>query len=221
MMPDNAPAQPSQAPRWRRRKDARPDEIIAAALEVFGEDGYAAAKLDDIAAKAGVSKGTLYLYFDTKEELFKAVIQSAIGQNLAVAEDLTASFTGPTPDLIRGIVTLLADRILNSKLPRILKLVIGELGRFPELGRYYHDEVISRGIALLTKIVKRGIERGEFRDLDPGPVARLVIAPLLLSAVWKGAIEPLGGAPLDVAAMRDTHLDVLLTGLAKREGAPS
>ena len=172
-MPDHTAPEPSQTPRWRRRKDARPDEIIAAALIVFGEDGYAAAKLDDIAAKAGVSKGTLYLYFDTKEDLFKAVIQSAIGQNLAAAEKLADSFPGATPELVRGIVTLLADRILNTKLPRILKLVIGELGRFPELGRYYHDEVISRGIALLTKIVKRGIERGEFRDLDPGPVARL------------------------------------------------
>jgi AcrR family transcriptional regulator len=198
--------------RWRRRKEARPDEILAAALESFAERGFAATRLEDVAARAGISKGTLYLYFKGKEELFKAVVRAALVPNLARIEALAATFQGPSAVLLERLLLTVAS-LLGSRAGAIPKLVIAEAGNFPDLARFYLDEVIHRGLRLIGAILRRGIERGEFRAVDVDHAVFCVIAPMLIAALWKNSLEPHDHAPLDTQALVRAHLDLLLRGL--------
>src|SRR3974390_1597327 len=148
-----------------RRKDARPGEIIAAALASFAERGYAATKLEDVAAAAGISKGTIYLYFPTKEDLFRAVVRQAVLPNVEAAEADLAAHTGPSADLLR----LLAQRflhLLDSDLTAVPKLVVAESGNFPGIAQFYADAVLRRAFAFIEGILTRGVRRGEFRPLE-------------------------------------------------------
>jgi len=199
--------------RWRRRKEARPEEILSAALESFAERGFAATRIEDVAARAGISKGTLYLYFDGKEELFKAVVRQALLPNLARIEALAASFEGPSGSLLERLLASIAG-VVESRVGAIPKLVIAEAGNFPDLARFYLDEVVHRGLGLIATILRRGIARGEFRAIDVDHAVFCVIAPLLIAALWKNSLEPHDQAgPLDVQALVRAHLDLLLRGL--------
>jgi AcrR family transcriptional regulator len=199
--------------RWRRRKEARPEEILAAALESFAERGFAATRLEDVASRAGISKGTLYLYFKSKEELFKAVVRGTLLPNLARVEAMVGTFEGPSASLLERLLLTIAG-VLGSRVGTIPKLVIAEAGNFPELARFYLDEVVHRGLELIGTILRRGIERGEFRPIDVDRTVFCVIAPMLIAALWKNSLEPYGKAPpLDVEALARAHLDLLLQGL--------
>jgi AcrR family transcriptional regulator len=198
--------------RWRRRKEARPDEILAAALASFAERGFAATRLDDVAARAGISKGTLYLYFHGKEELFEAVVRATLLPNLERIEALAATFEGPSAQLLERLLLTLAG-VVSSQAGAIPKLVIAEAGNFPELARFYLDEVIRRGLRLIGAILRRGIARGEFRPIDVDHAVFCVIAPILLAALWKNSLEPHADASLDAPALARAHLDLLLRGL--------
>lgn len=212
--PDTAPP-----PRWRRRKEARPQEIVAAALDVFCERGFAAARLEEIAARAGVSKGTLYLYFPNKEELFKAVVRTAIVPNLEMAEHLLHDFPGPSMDILAQLLEGIGARIMTSRVSGIPKLIIAEAGNFPDLARFYLDEVIHRAFRVVGAVLDRGVARGEFRPLDVGHTVRLVIAPLLMIAVWRSSFDPVEERRLDVHGLLAAHLDHLRRALAA-EGEP-
>jgi AcrR family transcriptional regulator len=198
--------------RWRRRKEARPDEILAAALASFAERGFASTRLEDVAARAGVSKGTLYLYFRSKEELFKAVVRATLVPNLARIEALAASFEGPSALLLERLLLTIAG-VVASRVGAIPKLVIAEAGNFPDLARFYLDEVVRRGLRLIATILRRGIERGEFRAVDVDHAVFCVIAPMLIAALWKNSLEPHAEAALDPQALARAHLDLLLRGL--------
>jgi AcrR family transcriptional regulator len=217
------PADPPSSPRWRRRKEDRPQEIVAAALDVFAERGFAAARLDDVAARAGVSKGTLYLYFSSKEDLFKAVIRAAILPNLERAERMIAEVPEPSFALLERLLAMVAELIATTRAAIIPKLVIAEAGNFPELAAFYHREVIQRGFGLLANLLARGVACGEFRPLNIDHTVRLIAAPLLMSAVWRSAFD--GVAPLDVPALIATHRDhlrrTLLVGGETPNGDPS
>jgi AcrR family transcriptional regulator len=199
-------------PRWQRRKADRPAEILAAALDCFAERGVAATRMEDVARRAGVTKGTLYLYFPTKEELFKAVVRAellpAVGLLEAAAEEPV-----PAAEVLRRLVTVWAERVVGSRFGVLPKLVISEVGNFPELGRFYLDEVISRARNLLRKVIRRGVESGEFREIDVDQVVYCVIGPLLLSVLWRHSFERFDDRPMDAAALCRTHLDLLLNGL--------
>lgn len=199
-------------PRWRRRKEARPDEILAAALASFAERGFAATRLEDVAARAGISKGTLYLYFKGKEELFEAVVRATLVPNLERLEALSASFEGPSAQLLERLLLTIAG-VVDSQIGAIPKLVIAEAGNFPELARFYLDEVVRRGLRLIGAILRRGIERGEFRPIDVEHAVFCVLAPVLFAALWKNSLEPYDDKPLDAQALARTHLDLLLRGL--------
>ena len=209
----------SQPPRWRRRKEARPQEIVDAALDVFTERGFAATRLDDVAQRAGVSKGTLYLYFPNKEELFKAVVRSAIVPNLEMAEHLLADFPGPSMTILERLLHGIGARVMSSKVGGIPKLMIAEAGNFPELARFYFDEVIGRGFRVLRAVLERGIARGEFRPVDVDHTVRLIIAPMLMIALWRSSFEPVEGRPLDAPGLIAEHLDHLRRAL-EPGGAP-
>ena len=204
--------------RWRRRKDERPGEILAAALEVFAARGFAATRLDDVAARAGVSKGTLYLYFDSKEALLKAVVQAHILPNLAEAERVVRGFRGATPVLITALVENFGSLIVTTPISGIPKLIIAESGNFPELARFYARAVVRRGLRLMQAVIRRGIARGEFRPVDVAHAARLMFAPVLFAVIWKHTMHAHLSDPLDTMAFLRNHLDIFLRGLAADGG---
>ena len=175
---------PFKKPRWARRKDARPQELLAAALDLFVERGYAATRLDDVAAQAGVSKGTLYLYFTNKEELFKAVVRENVVPILGEAESIVDNFQGPTSDLFREIAFGWWEKIGGTKLSGITKLMIAESSNFPEVAKFYHDEVITRGNAMIGRMLERGVASGEFRDIDIKQSLNVVCAPMIMLMLW-------------------------------------
>ena len=209
------PAPAKSEPRWARRKHARPEEITAAALELFVERGYAGTRLEDVAASAGISKGTLYLYFANKEELFKAVVREGLVLPIAEMRGLVDQFEGSTLELLRMMLFGWWERIGASRIGGIPKLVISEAGNFPELARFYLAEVVEPAQAATVAIVERGIARGEFRAVNADVVARLIAAPMLGLLMWRNALEPFSKAKLDPLAYLETHLDMLRHGLAK------
>jgi AcrR family transcriptional regulator len=205
---------PSRPARWRRRKEARPAEIRAAALACFAERGFAATRMEDIAARAGVTKGTLYLYFPTKEELFKALVRTELLPNL---ERLEAAAAGPASAgaLLEQLLAIWAAHVFPSRIAVVPKLILTEAGNFPDLARFYLHEVVHRGLRLLRSVLRRGVEQGEFRPLDVDHTAYCVLGPLLFSVLWKHSFEPYADRPLDIAALCRAHLDALLHGLQR------
>jgi AcrR family transcriptional regulator len=204
--------------RWRRRKEDRPGEIIAAALTCFAERGFATTRLDDVARRAGVTKGTLYLYFPNKEELFKAVVRRTIVAKIEQGETLLTHSPDPAPVLLeRFIAHWLA--VIGTPASAIPKLILSEAGNFPDLARFYLEEVVLRGTALVRKLLQTGVERGEFRPASLEHAAICVIAPMILSMLWQHSFERHAGHPLDAAALCRTHLELLLRGLTQAERA--
>lgn len=206
--------------RWRRRKEARPQEILDAALAVFAEKGFAAARMDDIAAQAGVTKGTIYLYFDSKEAVFKTLVRESIGDTLGRVVDAANSFEGHAADLLRLILRTIGQFMRTSDRVVLPKIVISEFGNFPELARFYREEVVEKGLAALGSVIARGIARGEFRAVVPEHAARLCIAPILLAAVWRTTFATTDTRPYDLEGLIETHIDVLLRGLAAEGEIP-
>ena len=198
----------------RRRKDTRPGELLDAALAVFAEKGFAAARMEDIAAGAGAAKGTLYLYFPSKEAVFEALVRTLIVPNLDLAEAAAASHRGPIAPLLRRAAPLLAAIIRDGRLVVLPRLLIGELHRFPELARFYKATVVDRALGLIARLHRQGVETGEFRRQDSEAVARLVVAPMLMLAVWRAVFAPHEAEPLDPARVLDAHVETLLRGLA-------
>ena len=204
-------ASPSAVPR-RRRKDARPSELMAAALELFVEKGFAATRLDDVAARAGVSKGTLYLYFDGKDALFKAVVEQGIVPLFVAAEQQIAEFEGPSAELLRRLLVGWWQQIGATPLAGLSKLIIAEAHNFPELAQYYHEQVIVRGRALLASVLQRGLASGEFRALDVETAIDVIFAPLLMLVIWRSSLGGCG-RNTDPDAFLQTHFDLLVHGL--------
>jgi AcrR family transcriptional regulator len=197
-----------------RRKEARPGEILAAASALFTEKGFAATRMDDVAARAGVSKGTLYLYFPSKEELFKALVRTAIVPNVDRFAALAPAFAGQAADLIRMIVTAVGNITRDPAISVVPKVLIGEAGNFPDIAKFYADEVIGRALTVIAAIIDRGVGSGEFRPMVGKDVAPLVIAPLLLMAVWRHSFQPVRPDLIDPDAVLNNHLDTLLRGFA-------
>jgi AcrR family transcriptional regulator len=196
-----------------RRKDARPGEIIAAALASFAERGYAATKLEDVATAAGISKGTIYLYFPTKEDLFRTVVRQALLPNVEAAEADLANHTGSSADLLR----MLARRALalfDSDLTAIPKIVVAESGNFPAIAQFYADAVVRRGMQLVEGILTRGVARGEFRPMDVHVTLPLFSGPFLLLALWKHSLGRHTDLKFDARAVIEAHIETLLRGLA-------
>ena len=205
-------------PKWRRRKDARPGEIVAAALEVFAEKGFAAARLDDIAARAGVSKGALYLYFETKQDLFAAVVRDAVSPNIAMVEAAAMTMDLPFDQIAQLFLARAADLMTNSPVGLVAKMVIGESRNFPDLARIWHDEVVSRVLGVVTGLIERAQARGEIRPGDPRFHALALIGPLLMGVLWREVLVPVGAQPLDLKALARQHVETVLHGLLAEGG---
>lgn len=212
-------AESSSSTTRRRRKDARPGEIIAAALEVFTARGFAATRLDEIAARAGVSKGTLYLYFPNKEELFKAMVRQTVLPNVGAFEALVDAHRGSAADLLAELLARAAQVFGASKVGRIPKIVVAEAGTFPDLARFWVEEVVERGLALMRRVLARGIEAGEFTPVQTDGVM-VLFAPMLLLAMWNSALGPAVGRLLDPALIAGEASRLLLDGLKVRKEEP-
>jgi AcrR family transcriptional regulator len=208
---------PAASTRWRRRKEARPAEILDAALACFAEHGFAATRLDAVAKRAGITKGTLYLYFPNKEELFKAVVRQAIVANIARGEALVAESAEPAPVLLGRLIHDWAQ-VIPTPASAIPKLVLAEAGNFPDIARFYLDEVVNRGLELIRGVIRTGIARGEFRAVDVESGAYCVIAPMVLAMQWRHSFARHASEPLDAKALADAHLQLLLRGLVDGEG---
>jgi AcrR family transcriptional regulator len=200
-------------PRWERRKDARPQELLEAALDLFVERGYAATRLEDVARRAGVSKGTLYLYYENKEELFKAVVRSSIVPVIGATEVSVAEFHGHSADLLRQLVLSWWETLGATKVSGIIKLVTAESDNFPELACFYQEEVINRGTRAMSTMLERGIARGDFRPINVPMMTQVLVAPMLMLITWKHSVGPCPRAELDPQAFLDTFLDMALHGL--------
>jgi AcrR family transcriptional regulator len=203
---------PTAAARWRRRKDARPGEILAAALACFTERGFAATRLEDVAARAGVTKGTLYLYFANKEELFKAVVRQTIVANIVRAEEFIAESAEPAPVLLERVLQRWSETI-TTPAGAIPKLVIAEAGNFPDLARFYLEEVTHRGQRLFRRLLRGGIKRGEFRPVDVDGTVFCIIGPIIMAMLWRHSLEQHDSSAVDVKALCRAHLQLLLRAL--------
>lgn len=222
MSQSKAPAEKADDPlaRRERRKEARPGELLDAALDLFVEKGFAATRSEEVAVRAGVSKGTLFLYFPSKEELFKAVVRENISGRFSEWVREFEEFEGSTPDMVRYCLHVWWERLGATRASGITKLMISEARNFPELAAFYQQEVIRPANELIKRILERGVRRGEFRPMDIEYTTFSLVAPMVFLIMMKhslGACVP-QEMPLDPLRYVEAQLDTLLNGLCVRPG---
>ncbi len=220
---NTAPTSETPATR-QRRKEARPQELLDAALTLFVEKGFAATRAEEVAQRAGVSKGTLYLYYASKEELFKAVVRQKISSLIAEGVEMAGQFEGGSSELLACLMQTWWQRVGDTPAAGIHKIVLAEVRNFPELAQFYTDEVLVPADLLFSGCVQRGVDRGEFRPMPVHEVAHALIAPLIFMAVHRhsfGACPVRGGVDVDPQVMLQTHLDLVLRGLEVRNAGPA
>ncbi|MEY2659481.1 MAG: HTH-type transcriptional regulator RutR [Pseudomonadota bacterium] len=205
------PAQAHPAQRRERRKHERPGELLQAALELFVEKGFAATRVEEVALRAGVSKGTLFLYYESKEELFKAVIQAHLSDHFVAWDQEYAQFEGSSADLMRYGLSSWWERIGSTLAGGLTKLVMSESRNFPEVAAFYREQVIEPGQTLLQRILQRGIDRGEFRPLDVPAASLSLISAMVFLMMWRHSMAGCApGADFDPKGFLNTHLETLL-----------
>jgi AcrR family transcriptional regulator len=204
-------------PNLQRREVGRQDKlqaILSAALDVFVENGFADTRLDEVAARAGVAKGTIYLYVPSKTALFEELIRSTIRSPIDGIGAQVAAMDLPLDAILRLMFTRMREEVLETRRREVIRLILSEAGRFPELAELYHREVIGRGMGLLRTVLKRAAERGEIEAEHVLRFPQLVVAPFLVALLWTNLFQQY--EPLDVKAMLDAHVDLLVRALAKR-----
>ena len=209
------------APKRERRPTARPRELLDAALALFVEQGFAATKVEDVAKRAGVSKGTLFLYFATKEELFKAVVRENIVGKFSEFNVALDSFTGNTETLLRTFMTAWWHRVGSTNSAGICRLMMSEGRQFPELAEFYRTEVIEPACQIIGRVLARGVQRGELQALHAEHSVYTLLAPILFLMLWNSAPSLSGALPLDGQAFLDSQIDVLLHGIGVRPSTPT
>lgn len=213
----SAPVPHSQVERrWARRKDARPGELLEAALDLFVDRGFAATRLEDVARNAGVSKGTLYLYYANKEELLKAVVRANLIPLIDAFAGEIRDSGAPCAEQLRLFFDKWWETVGATRYAGIAKLVVAESGNFPELARFFQEEVILPVMAVLGSIVRRGIALREFREVDVEASVPLWMSPLVLRAIWEHSITPCCPPGFDIPIERflDAHLRCVLRTLS-------
>ena len=213
------PTTPAACTTRQRRKEARPQELLDAALELFVEKGFAATRSEEVAARAGVAKGTLYLYYPSKEELLKAVIHQNLSQLIAEGAGLVDCFEGSTAELLTLLMETWWERVGTTPASGIHKIMMSEVRQFPEIAQFYNDEVIMPVHLLLSRAVQRGITRGEFRPVSLKDISLVLIAPMIFMSLHKHSFGacPVHGPDIDAQKVIRTHIDVVLRGLIVRD----
>lgn len=194
-------------PRYHRRKEDRPQEITEAAFSVFAEKGYAAARVEEVAQRAGISKGLMYVYFRTKEELFKAVVKSVVVRRVDALLESVETTELSSEEFLRGPLLDFMKRVPGSPIAIVIRLLISEGQRHPDLVDYYWENVVSKGLTAISGFIERGVERGEFRQSVVGDIPQLVLAPMMLSMIWRLVFTK---RELDTDKLMETQIDMLL-----------
>ncbi len=208
----------------RRRKEARPAELLEAALTLFVEKGFAATRSEEVAKAAGVSKGTLYLYFPSKEELLKAVIQHFLGTEIETGIQEAAAADGPTAQVMEQLLVTWWTRIYEGPASGVFKLVITEVRNFPEIGQFWVERVVAPGHAIVSGLLQRGIARGEFAVDDVDSAVHSILMPLILECVHKHSFAACGiGKEMDIdpVTFMHAHLRLIFAGLQARPPEPA
>jgi AcrR family transcriptional regulator len=220
--PDNVPRGERPAPvetalHRRRRKHERPKEILAAALNEFSDKGFAAARLEDVARRAGIAKGTIYLYYASKHELFRAVVRHLLPR-YDVIERMVLDYPGSTDAMLRGPYLDVQRHLLQSDLPRLLSVLLTEGQRVPDLVEFYYREALSPALGVVRTIIERGVERGEFRETALVELPQPLIAGVLVAVVWQSLFGE--SHPVDTGRLLETHMNLMLDGLALHRSRP-
>ena len=209
-------------PRWRRLPEERPRQILHAAREVFGERGLAASRLDDIAKRAGLSKGTIYLYFSNKEELFREVVRYTIVSQIEEGERLYNARTTSATETLTQFMRQYWEFVRSPEFAPIFRLIHAEVHNFPDLARFYGQEVVARGQRLISGIIARGVARGEFRPVDPDVAARMLSAPFVMHGLWcthRECFASVAGKTDD--EVLDELIQFYFYAIQPRDGAPA
>ena len=204
----------------RRRKEARPAELLEAALTLFVEKGFAATRSEEVAKAAGVSKGTLYLYFPSKEELLKAVIQHFLGTEIETGVQEAAAADGPTAQVMEQLLVTWWTRIYEGPASGVFKLVITEVRNFPEIGEFWVERVVAPGQAIVSGLIQRGIDRGEFEVDDIDCAVHSILMPMILECVHKHSFMACGigkDMEIDPVTFMHAHLRLVFKGMAARQ----
>ncbi len=194
-------------PRYQSRKEERPQEITEAAFQAFAEKGYAATRVEEVAQRAGVSKGLLYLYFKTKEELFKAVIKSVVIRRVDALVAALEKTELSSEDFLRGPLLEFMKSVPGSPVAVVIRLMISEGHRHPDLVDYYWENVVSKGLAAISRFIDRGVQRGEFRATAVSELPQLLLAPVMLAVIWRILFAR---RDLDTDKLIATHIDMIL-----------
>lgn len=195
----------------QRRKEYRPQELIEAGLQEFALNGFAATRMNDIAKRAGVAKGTIYVYFESKEALFEAAVRSLILPHVDQISTMVSAYEGTTKDLVKFIIHTMYDRIIGGNASVLIRVIFAEGPKFPGLVQFYYQTVVSRGMEVLGIVVERGIQRGEIKDSAISKDPRLLVAPIMFAVMWKTLFND--EKPMDIEQYCQTHLDVLFNGI--------
>ena len=220
-MPHTSPPFSSSDPHFttaakrERRKEARPGELLDAALDLFVEKGFAATRVEEVAARAGVSKGTLFLYFPSKDELFKAVVRHSISGRFVEWNNDFQTFQGTTREMLGYCMRSWWQRVGATKASGLTKLIMSEAGNFPEIAAFYRQEVVEPGHLLIRRILQRGMDSGEFRILDLDYAVYSVVAPMIFMILARHSVGVCmsGDAELDPQRYIDMQLSIILNGL--------
>lgn len=216
MAPKSASARVrAPAPRWRRRAEARPEEILEAALAEFTAKGFEAARMEDIAKAAGLSKAAIYLYFPSKMALLEALIEAKVSPLAHQAATLAAAGQADPLTALRMLSTAIAALMADPKVVAVPRLVIGVCGRFPEIAEYYRVQVVAKARGALEQLIEAGVAGGKIRKVDAAAAVRAFIGPLLFEAMWTHVLK--GETALnDPRKLIEQQFDVLLNGLEPR-----
>ena len=197
--------------RREQQKEARRLALVDAALAVFSRVGYAAAKIDDVAEEAGVSQGTVYLYFDSKEQLFEGMVKSKMSPMLNNVASLAIDPDQSATDRLKQHLRFFYTKVLDTDRRQIMRLIMSEGPNFPHLAEFYHANVLSRGQAMINSIIQQGIETGEFRNMAGHGLMHNVVAGALVAGIWKLVFDRF--QPIELDSYFDTHVDLILNGL--------
>ena len=205
-------------PKWRRRPEKRPDDILDGALVEFRERGFTGARIEDIAKHAGLSKGSVYLYFASKEEMLKALVRRSVSPIAAELKNISDHLCDecshePAADVLRKMLLIVGVSLTDRKVSAIPLLIIGEAGNFPEHAAFYREEVIEVTMGALSTVIGRGIEAGEFRDVDVTYAIRTLMGVIIMQTVWNGVFANKNEPDLSIKDLIEAHLDIYLNGI--------
>lgn len=209
---------PSAAPSHQRRKAERPQELLAAALDLFVEKGFAATRAEEVTQRAGVSKGTLYLYYQSKEELLKAVIHHYLSSAVADGAEVARNFNGSAADALRTVLAQWWSDVLDSPASGVFKLIITEALNFPEIADFYFNEVVAPGERVIGELLQRGVDSGEFRPMNVPAAVHSIVLPMVMLCLHKHSLGRCHPVPTlaDTHGFIQRHFELLLDGLLPR-----